>query len=470
MANFSTLFPNLNSGLDFTSGSATGTATQIYGWAQADDTSVIPLNKLPSLTLGHTHTYTTTATTHPAALAALVSAFGNAGQVNAGITVAVGTVFDAGDILILTNGSSEFESYLYTGSQKTAGAGAAGDSLVSGDFVDITNAGDGVTTLTGGTNLNTTGNLTEGNVTVNLDASIAGITNINTTAATNLILGNAGATLNIDSSTFDVDATSVDITSTGNAVLAAGNNSLATLSAGTGAGAEVRITSQGTGASAVHVNSSGGVNIDASGDVDITAAHFDVATSGLLQLSSNIATGTAIDIDATQAAGTININAVGSTGVGSIALNSGAGELRVAGENIGTTGTTAAPLVLAVAENGQLTTANVTTGGGAQTVNLLTDADSQSITSNAVNVIPTLATTGRSFAVAGGLAIGSYFKIVNNPANVTNQATIVLNGSETFLGASATPGSLVLNDNTANFEVIKIAAGTGANTWAIITS
>ena len=468
MANFSTLFPNLNGGLDFTSGSATGTAQQIYGWAQADDDSVIPLSKLPALSLGHTHTYTTTATTHPAALAAFRAAFNAAGTASAGITVAVGTALNAGDILILTAAGGIFESYLYTGAALVADAGA-GNTVAEADFIDITNAGDGVTNLAGGTNLNTTGNVETGSVTVNLDASIAGITNINTTAATNLILGNAGATLNIDSSTFDVDATSVDITSTGNTVLAAGNNGLATLSAGTGAAAEVRITSQGTGASAVHVTSSGGVNIDASGDVDIAAAHFDVATSGLLQLSSNVASGTAIDIDATQSAGTININAVGTAGAGSIVIDAGAGELRIGGEDIDN-GTASVSRVLGIGANGQLTTNNITVGGGAQTVNLLTDADNQSITTNVVNVIPTLATTGRSFAVAGGLAIGSYFKIVNNPANITNQATIVLNGSETFLGASATPGSLVLNDNTANFEVIKIAAGTGANTWAIITS
>ena len=446
MANFSTLFPNLQLDLDYSGDGTTANATssQISTWARGGDTSVIPLSKLPALTLGHTHTYTSTATTHAAALAAFRAAFNAAGTASGGITVAVGTVLNAGDILILTASGGIFESYLYTGDPVTADAGA-GNAVAEADFIDITNAGDGVTQVIGGTNLNTTGNVTEGNVTVNLDASIAGITNINTTAATNLILGNAGATLNIDSSTFDVDATNANITSTGAATLAAGNNSVATLSAGTGAAAEVDITSQGTGVSAIDINSSGGIDIDSTGDISIETANggFEVNAAG---------TNGTVSIGGSQAT-TI-------TGGANLSLTAIASELRVAGTGI-TAGTDAAPAVLGVGADGRLQTVNVVTGGGALGYATVPDTAATTLTTAQLNGVIFIGSQSQAatITIPATTANGTYIKVINN----SGRADTTLSSTNSFVGTADT--TLVLNDTSANFELIFTAGG-----WAVLSS
>ena len=450
MANFSTLFPNLQLDLDYSGDGTTANATssQISTWARGGDTSVIPLSKLPALTLGHTHTYTSTATTHAAALAAFRAAFNAAGTASGGITVAVGTVLNAGDILILTNGSSTFESYLYTGDPVTADAGA-GNAVAEADFIDITNAGDGVTQVIGGTNLNTTGNVTEGNVTVNLDTTINGIAGINRPGAGQtadaLEIGNDLGTRNtvgIHATTLSLDAGSEFNVVGGSVSIAGANNQNVALEA------------------------------NGSGELILSGNVVDVTASSTLELTSNRASGVAVDIDATQAAGTININAVGSAGVGSIVVDAGNGELRVGGEDI-QNGTASVSRVLGIGANGQLTTANITVGGGAYTnVITLSDADGQSFTANVPNVISDLS-QGRSFTVPATQPLGTWIKIINHPDNTTantSLATVTLSGSETFLGATATPGSLVLNDSSANFEIIKIVAGDVANSWAVIAS
>ncbi len=173
MANFSTLFPNLQDNLDFTVGSATGTANQIYGWAQADDTSLIPLSKIESFSIGDVHSITLADDT-------TVSAANLVAALNADSTTATdlsGETIKEADTIIVTGAGTaagEVITYVYTGTSKVVGTAT---DFAAGDFHQLATAASGVTSLVGGTNISV--DSATGQVTVNLDAVLTGITSIN---------------------------------------------------------------------------------------------------------------------------------------------------------------------------------------------------------------------------------------------------------------------------------------------------
>ena len=435
MANFSTLFPNLQDNLDFTVGAATGSANQIYGWAQADDTTKIPKNKLPDISLGHTYTFTTNAATEALAIAAYTTLFGNGGgtEANGAIT---GDVLDAGDLVIITytgGATTQMLHLLYTGPQVTAGT----NTPVDANFVNVT-AG---VTLTAGTNTSVGSDGTS----IDLNASIAGITNINTTAATNLVLGNAGASINIDSTTFDVDASNVDFTSTGAFAVTGGANQIVSLTAGGGAGGELDLTSNGTGASAIDINSSGGIDIDSAGNVSIETANGEFAVNAF-GANGNVTIG--------------GSQATTITGGANLSLTAIASELRVAGTGI-TAGTDAAPAVLGVGADGRLQTVNVVTGGGAYGYATVPDTAATTLTTAQLNGVIFIGSQSQAatITIPATTANGTYIKVINN----SGRADTTLSSTNSFVGTADT--TLVLNDTSANFELIFTAGG-----WAVLSS
>ncbi len=453
MANFSTLFPNLQDNLDFTVGDATGSANQIYGWAQADDTTVIPSSKLPNLSSGTVFTGTSTSATAALALADFVAAFnaatGAAAGVVNGITVPAGSTITAGDRAIITDanaGGAETETYIYVGADVTAPA-----DIVVGDFRDLTHSGDVVDTITEGANIALSGGTEivtgtrSGAVTVALDAALIDITSIVPASGADLTLGTV--TANEDTI---INGATVDINSAG---------------AVTVDGSQVTFGTFDIGATTNNINvqfnalnynvSSTGVNFN---DAEGNTAGFNVNSTGNTSISGNFS----------------SFSGTGQTTIGSTGSNTilqGAETRLAAVTSVIEHGTDAEPNVLGIGADGRLQTVGVVTGGGAYTVNPLTDAVSQSIVENQVNLIPTLATTGRTYTIAGDLPTGTWVKIVNRAANSTNQATISLNqntGSvdQEFLDASTTPTTLVLNDTSANFEIVKVTA----TEWAILAT
>ena len=411
MANFSTLFPNLQDNLDFTVGAATGSANQIYGWAQADDTTKIPKNKLPDISLGHTYTFTTNAATEPLAIAAYTALFAAGGgtEANGAIT---GDVLDAGDLVIITytgGATTMMLHLLYTGAQVTAGT----DTPLDAAFINVT-AG---VTLTAGTNTSVGSDGTS----IDLNSTINGMVGINRPGAGNtavaLEIGNDLGTRNtvgIHATTLSLDAGTAFNVLGGSVSIAGANNSNVALEA------------------------------NGSGELILSGNVVDVTASSTLELTSNRASGVAVDIDATQAAGTININAVGTADAGSIVIDAGVGELRLGGQDIGASG------FLQVNAEGHVTTG--TAGVGAYEIG----------TALIANQVAVLAgSTTYQLPSDANAPIGSWIKIFQNGTDIIISG---LTNTQSIVGAS--DNTLSLDDTSANFEMIK----TAANTWRVLSS
>ena len=309
---------------------------------------------------------------------------------------------------------------MYTGDAVTADAGA-GNAVAEADFIDITNAGDGVTNLAGGTNLNTTGNVETGSVTVNLDTTINGMVGINRPGSGNtavaLEIGNDLGTRNtvgIHATTLSLDAGTEFNVVGGSVSIAGANNENVTLGA------------NGTG------------ELDLSGNV------VDITASSRLELTSNLAGANAIDIDASQALGTININAVGTANAGSIVIDAGVGELRLGGQDIGASG------FLQINAEGHVTTG--TAGVGAYEIG----------TALIANQVAVLAgSTTYQLPSDANAPIGSWIKIFQNGTSIIISG---LTNTQSIVGAS--DNTLSLDDTSANFEMIKTAAAT----WRVLSS
>ena len=447
MANFSTLFPNLQDNLDFTVGDATGTANQIYGWAQANDSTIIPASKLPNLMAGQVYTGTATAAaTSGAALTAWVTAFNaataTAAGTNDGITVAAGSQISPGDTLIITDSAGDTETYVFVGTQTTAPADIAGTNAAN--FRDISHTGDVVDLITP----NADGNILVtgtgagggflGQVGLQLDSTLTGISTISNAAGQALGLGISTAITNVNGlnvvvagqTEIDLTAPTVDI----NASTAATIDS-----------ASIALTSTGTGVSAIDINSGGGIDIDSAGDISIetTNGGFEVNAAGV--------------------AGTVSIGgsqATTITGGANLSLTAIASELRVAGTGI-TAGTDEAPAVLGVGADGRLQTVNVVTGGGALGYATVPDTAATTLTTAQLNGVIFIGSQSQAatITIPATTANGTYIKVINN----SGRADTTLSSSNSFVGTADT--TLVLNDTSANFELIFTAAG-----WAVLSS
>ena len=470
MANFSALFPNLQDNLDFTVGSASGNDNQIYGWAQANDTTVIPLAKLPRLQLGHTHLATATDTTAADALASYVAAFNTAGTANNGITVTVGTVIDAGDILILTYNTNDIETYLFTGGQETATSDGATSTIAASEFRDVTTAEGGVSSVAGGTNLNTTGGATTGNVTVNLDAAIGGITSINNASTDALTIGHAtlasAGNLTLNGDTLDINVNDggldVDVAAGGMNFLATDGNVLLQTN-GASSSATIQATSaviqNATGLTASRVTcNNDGVTIIATGvgdDVSITA-NDEVNIAGVTARlrTGNAAADASVQVSATGVAiaapGAADTVAITANATGNISLGATANITLPSSGN---------ESFLSVDSSGNIHT-NASIAPGTYTFNTIVDGATGSIPTTQHNGVFLIADQSQAIdiTIANATAAGTWIKIINNSGRPD------VNLSGTFLETA--DDDIVLNDTSANLELI----WTGTAGWAIISS
>ncbi len=415
MANFSALFPNLQSNLDFVdvdggTDDGNGSSGKVVYWAESDDSSVIPTNKLPNFSTGNIFTGTSTQTGDANALDSFIAAFDAAGVATEGITVAVGETISAGDRAILTDAGGETEIWIYIGADVTADATASSGQIVAGDFRDLSHTGDVVDTLQAGTSTNIVlsggtdlgAGVRVGAVTVDLDADITGITSINGGADTTaLTIGNSATTTLGLATTGELDATagSVDINSAGN------------------------ITADTTNGS-IEMNAAG-----ANGSFSLNAN-----TSGVITASSNLS------------------------------LTAIASELRVSGTGI-TAGTDAAPNVIGVGADGRLQTVNVEVGGGPLSERYAYGAttDTGAHTQAAFNTVVYVPTQSQQqiITLSDGTAPdnGTWLKVINN----SGRADLRVNTTQGFLGTGDT--FVIFDDTTANVEFIYTTDG-----WAIIAS
>ena len=154
---------------------ALGTGLEFVHDGDAGNASIL---RVASVGINNTHTYTTATSVTDAATALghLVSAFNSAGTASGGVTVTNGTVFNQGDLILLTFGAApntETESYIFGAADATAGAGAAGSMVASTDFIDITHSGDVVERIsaTGNNNIIIGGSATVPTISVDLTGS-----------------------------------------------------------------------------------------------------------------------------------------------------------------------------------------------------------------------------------------------------------------------------------------------------------
>ena len=137
-----------------------------------------------------------------------------------------------------------------------------------------------------------------------------------------------------------------------------------------------------------------------------------------------------------------------------------ASELRVAGTGI-TAGTDAAPAVLGVGSDGRLQTVNVVTGGGALGYATVPDTAATTLTTAQLNGVIFIGSQSQAatITIPATTANGTFIKVINN----SGRADTTLSSSNSFVGTADT--TLVLNDTSANFELIFTAAG-----WAVLSS
>ena len=219
MANFSTLFPNLQDNLDFAqadgsvfSGTGAGSSNKVIHWAQSDDTSIIPLSKLPNFDLSNTHTFSDTTSTGTAttnrteaqALAAFIAAYEDQANIadfeniNAGDIVIIQYIPDGAD-----STTTAVAEYIYA-SGTPGQPGTAGTAVVPASFSAVQQAAaTAVNTLqassTSNLLLNVDGSADSttalsGMLQIDLDPTLAGITSINATGAGALSLSQSGST------------------------------------------------------------------------------------------------------------------------------------------------------------------------------------------------------------------------------------------------------------------------------------
>ena len=453
MANFSQLFPNLQGGIDFDDATASGDLTaaqgdgsqliakfaQVSNVIEADPTHKIPAKLLPDTKLNDAFQYTAAGAT----ITTFATAW-NAGTAT-GITPApTGAVLHNGDIVQVVDSTPNpdtMTTYVYTGDDSTF---STGPDVAAGEFIQISTA-VGVTSVASSGNNNVSVNSTvdgsaqNGAITIDLDSSLTHIASIENESGVAFGLGNQNAVSTLSGAATNIIAAG-EIDLTGNAV-----------------------------------------DINATAAATINGATVDLAASGLLQLSSNLASGVAVDIDASQAAGTININAVGTTGAGSIVIDAGDGELRIGGEDI-QNGTASVSRVLGIGAQGQLTTANITVGGGAQAVDGTTETATttgETADVNAVYFIAPKTIAAYTLILPAAGTAGNWIKIVNrsnfkagnvvkDPAVATGadlKTTVTLNTATGQIVGNGTDSTFVMNDTTANFEMIS----DGTN-WNIIAS
>ncbi len=447
MAQFRNLFPNLT-GDDFLAPASSipsniANEAKISLWAQHGDDTIIPASKLPNISIGEVHPIQLTATdAAPTAtnLVAFLNAF-------AGTPTIIAT---EGDVFIVTGAGTESANvvtYLYTNAtDKSFGSAVTNGTAVNGDFHQIASSAAGVSAITGGVNLTNNGGNTTGSVTLDLDATLVDITSIAPATGLDLTIGSTasdedtvinGATLDLNSA----GAVTIDATTGGVAI-------------GADAG-DIGITS-----------SAGAVNITSStGEIDLTGSTIDIN-------GSTVITGAG--------AGEVNINngisiTTGTAGILALAA-SGPGTVRVSGTGI-TAGTDLAPNVLAVGADGDLMTTTIDSGVGAYsaTSNALTDSAAQTVAVdlNSYVVIPRLSQDSTYTFTLTSPAAGNWIKILNkgnfaNAQDVTDGdasavnttktanlriATINLGAGNIFAGGG-TDTSIVLDDVTANFELI----------------
>ena len=140
----------------YTESSSTANALDgsIWGWAEGNNTDIIPSDKLPALTIGDVHTAILTGepTAEEPTIANLVD---NLNAVN-GATPVISAEIEEGDTLIITGtGSSPLTiTLLYTGQvDRTPGGGAGQGGFVAGEFHQLaSSATSGVQTVGAATN------------------------------------------------------------------------------------------------------------------------------------------------------------------------------------------------------------------------------------------------------------------------------------------------------------------------------
>ena len=489
MANFSTLFPNLQSDLDFVDVAGltgNGSANSIANWAQSDDTTVIPPSKLPNLMAGQVYTGTATAAaTSDLALTAWVTAFNAAtaavAGTNDGITVAAGSQISPGDTLIITDSTGDTETYVFVGTQTTVPANLAGTNATN--FRDISHAGDVVDTLgtTGSTGNIVIGGTAAGSVfvgqaTVTLDSTLTGITSVTNATGAAIGIGQSDAVTNINGLTTAITGGSAGrITNTA---------------------PEFDVTASSADSNAIHLAAaSGGVQIDANNytvgtfAVGNTSANVNVQYNAL---SYNVASSGVNFSNAEGATAGFNVNSTGNTSIGgNFSSFSGTGQTTIgvntsgtfiASDSITGTGTTAAAAApIGVLASGEIVT-GVSVGGGAQKVDGTTETATTTGETADVNAVyfiapKTIAAYTLNLPAAG--TAGNWIKIVNrsnfkagnvvkDPAVATGadlKTTVTLSTATGQIVGNGTDSTFVMNDTTANFEMIS----DGTN-WNIIAS
>ena len=265
---------------------------------------------------------------------------GEASTVAAGALVLSSSSNAARAIQIGASGGTDAEIHI-----SSAGTGAQSINIDTDGSIDI-DSNDNIA-IDAADNISITTTSADGLLTIHSAHTLGQAILIDANAA-------AGSILDIDAGVIDADTQGeANFTAAGALVLSSSANSARAVQIGASGGttATVHITSKGTAANAIDIDTDGGVAIDAAGVFSVDAVGTsNVTTNGALTISGSTGLNLASDsgeIDITSRQGNIDINgaAIDIDATGAVTIDSSGGAISIGADdidqaiNIGTDGT-----------------------------------------------------------------------------------------------------------------------------------